>query len=53
MPDRGQVLAQHDVEVVRRQGQEQLVGSLPPLVGPDAHGDGRDEEEQQIRHAAG
>ena len=29
-----QVLAQHDVEVVGRQRQEQLVGPLPPLVGP-------------------
>ena len=31
---RGQVLAQDDVEVVGRQRQEQLVGPLPPLVGP-------------------
>ena len=34
-PQGREVLAQHDVEVVRRQGQEQLVGPLPPLVGPE------------------
>ena len=32
---RRQVLAQDDVEVVRRQRQQQLVGPLPPLVGPE------------------
>lgn len=46
---RGQVLAQHDVEVARREGQEQLVGSLPAFLGPDAHGDGRDEDQHDER----
>ena len=32
---RGQVLAQDDVEVVGRQREEQFVGPLPPLVGPE------------------
>ena len=32
---RRQVLAQDDVQVVRRQRQEQLVGPLPALVGPE------------------
>ena len=30
-----QILAQHDVEVVGRQREQQLVGPLPPLVGPE------------------
>ena len=41
----GQVLAQHDVEVAGRDGQQQLVGALVALLGPDAHGDGRDEDQ--------
>ena len=30
--------------------EQQLVGSLPALVGPRAHGDRRDEEQEEVRH---
>ncbi len=44
----GQVLAQHHVEIAGRNRQQQFVGPLPPLVGPDAHRDGRDEHQQDV-----
>ena len=42
---RGQVFSQHHVPVAGRHGQQQFVGPLPPLLGPDAHGDGRNESQ--------
>ena len=44
-----QVLAEHDVEVAGRQREQQLVGVLPALFGPDAHRDRRDEHQQNER----
>ena len=43
-----QILAQHDSKVGGRQGQQQLVGSVAFLLGPDVHGDGRHQEDQQV-----
>ena len=44
-----QILAQHHVEIGRRNRQQQLVGSLPLLVGPNAHRDRRDEHQHDVR----
>ena len=45
----GQVFAQHDVEIAGRNGQQQFVGALFALVGPDAHRDGRNEDQHDER----
>ena len=46
--DGRQIFAQDDVEVRRRQREQQLVGALLALVRPDAHSQRRDEQQQQI-----
>ena len=43
-----QVLPQHDAEVGGRQGQQQLVGAVALLLGPDAHADGGNQKDQQV-----
>ena len=43
-----EVFAEDDLQVRGRQRQQQLVRSLPGLLGPHAHGQRRDEEEQQV-----
>ena len=43
-----EVLAQDDLQVRRRQRQQQLIRSLPGFLRPYAHGERRDEEEQQV-----
>ena len=40
-----QVLAEHNVEVAGRESQQQLVGSLVPLLRPNAHRNRRDEKQ--------
>ena len=44
--DAGEVLSEHDFQIACRNGQQQFVGSLAALVGPNTHCDGRHEEEQ-------
>ena len=43
------VLAEHDLEVGRRQGQQQFIGPELLLLGPHRHGQGGDEEDQDVR----
>ena len=47
--ERGEVLAQHDLKLRRRQREEQFVRAMPPLVGPRAHRHGRAKEDQDER----
>ncbi len=41
----GQIFSDHDVEVACGNRQQQLIGSLPALVGPDGHGHRGDEDQ--------
>ena len=43
-----QIFAEHDVEIAGRNGQQQFVGPLSAFVGPNAHRDGRDEDQQDV-----
>ena len=51
-PEGAEELADHDLAVAHRQGEQQLIRARAALVGPQAHGDGRDEEHQDGGHPA-
>ena len=46
-PEACHVLAQHDLEIGGRQREENLVRSQPPLIRPDVHRQGGNEEQEQ------
>ncbi len=48
----GEILSQHHIDVGGRNRQQQFVGPLPSLVGPNAHRDRRHEHQQDVRQIA-